>query len=119
MTSSEYVRLRRARLNDAGMCIDCGRRRQLPTAKRCPFCNRKLLDAHHARKHSVSVGRVSGDGPTLDAIAAELGVSRQRVNQIMATALRKLKRECLRRGIDLSWIVGKPVSMLGRAEEMK
>lgn len=37
---------------------------------------------------------------TLDEIGAELGLTRQRVEQIQRQALQKVKAECERRGID-------------------
>jgi AraC-like DNA-binding protein len=116
MTSAQYVRQRRERLIAAGLCIDCGSRPRLTTAQRCRLCNEKQLERQRMRKVGTAVGRDDG-GPTLREIADEVGVSPARVQQIIAKALYKLRRECRRRGIDASWITGKPLSMLASAEE--
>jgi hypothetical protein len=116
MTSREYIRARRARLIAAGLCIDCGAIPRLETTQRCRGCR----DKQSAREQMRKVGCVAGreeDGPSLRQIAAALGLSPARVQQILTRALYKLKRECRRRGIDASCIMGKPVSMLASAEE--
>jgi len=42
---------------------------------------------------------LGADGESLDAIARELGISAERVRQLERSALRKLYRWCLERGL--------------------
>lgn len=112
----QYTRERRARFLAAGVCIDCGRPRQ-DGVQRCVGCHGKMRDraaGYQGRKRGEDPDRV---GATVYEIAAELGVSHQRVSIIIDVALRKLRLACLRAGIDPSDITGAPRSMLARAED--
>lgn len=115
-----HHRLRRARLIADAMCCDCGRESSQPTNKRCPLCAQKRIQ--YSRRHRTKSGTGRGEyarsigGSTFDDIAIELGVSRQRAEQIYHRAIDKLRRACRRHGIDGSAAIGAAESMLARAE---
>jgi len=59
----------------------------------------------------------SQDGYSFDEIAVELGISRQRAQQMYHCALRKLRRECLKHGLEPGVILSQRASMLGKAQD--
>jgi hypothetical protein len=116
MTGPEYTKARRERLKASGICVDCARTEAIKTAQRCQECNEKQLKRKRMARPDCIAGREDG-APTLREIAEEMGISAPRVQQLLTSALRKVRLECLRRGIDASWIIGTPLSRLAEAED--
>lgn len=116
MSHAVYLKARRERLVASGLCVSCGKRPRAETTRRCDPCRERFNAREKARTSGQAFSREDKE-PTLRDIAAELGVSAPRVQQLLTSALRKVRRECLRRGIDATWIIGKPISMLARIEQ--
>lgn len=114
---ADYCKKRRDRLYADGMCIDCGNKPRIETAKRCAECNGCMLSRNAARYRERNQDARERAEATYEDIAAELGVSREMVRIIMARAIRKLRAACRKAGIDASDITGAPRSMLERAED--
>lgn len=54
---------------------------------------------------------------TFAEIGRALGITEYHAKWLCYSALRKLQRECKRRGIDVADIIGKPRSMMARLED--
>lgn len=120
VSEKSYYVLRRERLTESGLCIECGNRPRKKTARRCVVCTGKMTRAHHR-----SIGRAvplrrheqATDGMmTFTEIGNALGISRSRAEQICYRALHKLQRECERVGLDAGDIMGKGFSMIANCE---
>lgn len=121
-----YHTLRRHRLLASGLCIDCAKAPHTETAKRCKPCSDKVRvrGAKHWRKlkserneSGTRYAHAPEDGATFGEIADDLGLSRQATQRIFYSALAKVTRECKRRGIDASMIVGRGFSMIAMCEK--
>jgi hypothetical protein len=53
---------------------------------------------------------------TFREIGRRTGIHPKTVEYVFYNALTKLKRECIRRGIDVADIIGRPQSMLAQAQ---
>lgn len=123
INEKSYWILRRERLTAAGICIDCAKKRKKPTARRCIDCSNKLSAYHQTlpkkstKPRKTEYETAGKGGMSFEAIAYELGVSRQRVVQIYTRAIIKLQRECRRMNLEVSDVTKLGFSMLATAEK--
>lgn len=54
---------------------------------------------------------------TFEEIGRELGISDKHARNTCAQALRKLIRACRRFGVDATWVIGRPKTMMERVED--
>lgn len=57
------------------------------------------------------------EAASYEEIGRELGISDKHARNTCAKALRKLVRACRRYGVDATWILGRPRSMMERVGE--
>ena len=104
----ERAKRRRVFRKANGICFDCNAS-TVGGKSRCDACAFK----HRARNFQPPT---IAPAMSYDEIAIALGITQAQTRWILMGALRKLRRACKRFSIDPSDIVGRPTSMLARAE---
>lgn len=121
MSSRDTIRIRgrRAELEKAGLCIDCGLEPRRETSKRGVVCGaRANARQREYLKNLDPVDIQHADGEmTFAEIGKVLNLSRERTRHIYLRALVKIRKECKRLGIEYTDVVGKGFSMLATAEK--